>query len=73
VHIRLIETEANMTQYLVVTDGLTTRPRFSRRYAVVDTLSLGVDGLPHPVLQTDDGVRARDYAHELNAEAAAGR
>ena len=53
-------------RYAVEMDGLTYRPRFSRRYAVVDTLRLGPDGKPPAVLETDDPRRARDYCAELN-------
>ena len=56
-------------RYQVETDGLTYRPRFSRRYAVVDTKRFGEDGKPLAVLQTDDPRRASDYAYELNCEA----
>jgi hypothetical protein len=56
-------------RYQVETDGLTTRPRFDRRYAVVDTAKFDSDGKPAWVLQTDDARRASDYAYELNCEA----
>lgn len=56
-------------RYQVATDGLTTKPRFSRRYAVVDTTRLGTDGEYLAILETDDGRRAADYAHECNLDA----
>lgn len=56
-----------MQRYQVETDGLTFRSRFSRRYAVIDVKSLGIDGKPVAVLQTDDPERANSYADELNA------
>lgn len=53
-------------RYQVVTDGLTTRPRFDRRYAVIDNERKTSDGLPLAVLQTDDRRRASDYCSECN-------
>lgn len=61
-----------MNRYQVDTDGLTLRPRFSRRYAVVDIeqlIQLGLDARPKAVLETDDPIRARAYADELNGTA----
>ena len=54
-------------RYEVETDGLTMRPRFSRRYAVVDTIKCGRPAM----LETDDPHRAREFAYELNCEARA--
>jgi hypothetical protein len=51
-------------RYEVETDGLTLRPRFSRRYAVVDTSKVERPA----VLETDNPQRARDFAYELNRE-----
>lgn len=56
-------------RYQVETNGLTTKPRHSRRYAVVDTTSRDDDGGYHTVLETDDSRRAADYAHECNLDA----
>ena len=53
-------------RFHVEADGLTCRPRFDRRYAVVDSFSMGWDGKPVPVLQTDDPRRAIEYADECN-------
>lgn len=58
-------------RFQLVRDGLTTRPRFSRRWAVIDTKRLGQDGLPIAVIETDDVRRALSFAGELNAEQAA--
>jgi hypothetical protein len=55
-------------RYQVITDGLTVRPRFDRRYAVVDTTRTDDQGKPFWVLQTDDVRRATEYADELNRE-----
>lgn len=55
-------------RYEVQTDGLTTKPRFARRYAVVDTTRRDADGGYHAVLETDDPRRAADYAHECNLD-----
>lgn len=55
-------------RYEIETDGLTTRPRFSRRYAVVDTKRHDPTGRPMAVLETDDARRAQDFAYELNME-----
>lgn len=55
-------------RFQIETDGLTMRPRFSRRYAVVDTERLNADGKPMAVLETNDQNRARDYAYECNSE-----
>lgn len=54
-------------RFQIEVDGLTLRPRFSRRYAVVDTLRKGSDGKPTAVLETNDPRRARDYADECNS------
>jgi len=50
-----------MTRYQVVTDGLTTVCKYSRRYAVIDTKQND-----RPVFQTDHASRALDLAYELN-------
>ncbi len=42
--------------------------RFDRKFAVVDVLTKGPDGLPEWVLQVNDRQRAEEYAAELNAE-----
>lgn len=61
-------TPGGTPRYLVVTDGLTTTPIFSRRYVVVDTLGPKDDAgrFLKSVLQTDDIRRASNYAYELN-------
>lgn len=61
---------AKAFRYQVERDGLTCRPRFSRRFAVVDTARRGADDKFVPVLQTDDVLRANSFADELNAECA---
>lgn len=55
-------------RFQVVTDGLTCRPRFSRRYAVIDTKRLQSDGKPMAVLETDDPRRAHSFCDECNTE-----
>ena len=57
-----------MTRFQVEIDGLTLRPRFSRRYAVVDIRTMDATGRPAAVLQTNDKRRAAEFAEELNAE-----
>lgn len=59
-----------MTRYQVKVDGADGyRPRFSREFAVVDTKRTDRNGLPLPVLETNDLARAGDFATELNSEA----
>jgi hypothetical protein len=55
-------------RYQIETDGLTYRPRFSRRFAVVDTHRMDGNGKPMAILETDDSRRAQDYADEVNRE-----
>jgi hypothetical protein len=57
---------ATKVRYEVETDGLIMRPRFSRRYAVVDTAKIDRPAM----LETDDARRASDFAYELNCELA---
>jgi hypothetical protein len=65
---------AKRDRYTIFSDGLTLRPRFSRRYAVVAERDLkfleettGVDYESLAALQTDCPKRAREYCDELNA------
>lgn len=44
------------------------RPRFSRRFAVLDTKQLGWDGLPVALLETNSEASAHAFADLRNLE-----